>query len=286
MKIEKVGVIGGGIMGSGIVEMVARANCPVLLHEPSPELCELAGLRIERSLHRAVERDKLSDTERQKAWDLIDFSHQLGDMSDRDLVIEAVPEQESLKREIFVRLDDLLRSEEAIMVSNTSSIPITRLAAATRRPSKVVGLHFFNPAPVMGLVEMVTTVLSSPTTEALVEEFAHHTLGKTVIRVKDRAGFVVNRLLVPYMLSAIRMLDSGIANASDIDTAMRMGANHPMGPLKLCDLVGLDTMQGVAEVLFAEHKEPSYAPPPLLTRMVEAGMLGKKSGQGFYSYQS
>lgn len=284
MKIERVGVVGGGQMGSGIAEVAARAGSDVIVQEATAELADAARARIERSLARAVERGKMSETEQAETLGRIRFTTDLGDLADRQLVVEAVTEDEELKKEVFRRLDDLLRDEEAILASNTSSIPITRLAAVTRRPGQVVGLHFFNPVPVMALVELVTTVLSSPDTEARAEEYASHVLGKTVIRAKDRGGFVVNMLLVPYLLGAIRMYEAGVASARDIDTGMKLGANHPMGPLELCDFIGLDTMKLVADVLFDEYKEPLYASPPLLTRMVEAGLLGRKSGRGFYEY--
>ncbi len=207
-----------------------------------------------------------------------DFDRQ----SDRQLIIEAATENEDLKKQIFANLDELA-PEETILASNTSSIPITRLAAATGRADRVVGLHFFNPVPVMALVELVTTVKTDEATSSTVRSYAED-LGKTVILAKDRAGFVVNMLLIPYMLSAIRMYETGVASAEDIDTGMRLGANHPMGPLQLTDFVGLDTTKFVADVLFEEFKEPLYASPPLLTRMVEAGLHGRKTGQGFYTY--
>ena len=284
MNIERVGIVGGGQMGSGIAEVTARAGSDVVVQEATAELADAARARIERSLTRAVERGKMSEAERAATLGRIRFTTDLGDLADRQLVVEAVTEDEELKKEIFRRLDDLVRDEDAILASNTSSIPITRLAAVTRRPSQVVGLHFFNPVPVMALVELVTTVLSSPDTEARAEEYASHTLGKTVIRAKDRGGFVVNMLLVPYLLGAIRMYEAGVASARDIDTGMKLGANHPTGPLELCDFIGLDTMKLVADVLFDEYKEPLYASPPLLTRMVEAGLLGRKTGRGFYEY--
>ncbi|GIU92265.1 MAG: putative 3-hydroxybutyryl-CoA dehydrogenase [Acidimicrobiia bacterium] len=284
MKIQRIGIVGGGLMGSGIAEVAARAGSDVLLSEPTQELLDKARQRIVASLDRAVERQKLSESDRDAALGRITFTTDLSEFEDRQLVIEAVTEDEDLKKEIFRRLDDILGHEEAILASNTSSIPITRLAAATGRPERVVGMHFFNPVPVMALMELVTTVRSSAEVEAIAEDYAANTLGKTVIRAKDRAGFVVNMLLVPYLLGAIRMYEAGFASARDIDTGMKLGANHPMGPLELCDFIGLDTMKHVADVLFDEYKEPMYASPPLLTRMVEAGMLGRKTGRGFYEY--
>jgi len=282
MSIERVGVIGGGLMGSGIAEVCARAGSDVIIHEIHAEAAEAARTRIELSLERAVERGKLESAERDSVLGSINISTDLSDQGDRQLVIEAATEDEGLKKQIFADLDTVV-PPEAILASNTSSIPITRIAAATTRPTHVVGLHFFNPVPLMGLVELVTTVMSSPDVETTVQAYAE-SLGKTVIRAKDRAGFIVNMLLVPYLLGAIRMYESGVASREDIDAGMRLGANHPMGPLELSDFVGLDTMKHVADVLFDEFKEPFYASPPLLTRMVEAGLLGRKTGHGFYAY--
>jgi len=282
MAIERVGVIGGGLMGSGIAEVCARAGSRVIVHEIDAAAAESAMGRVESSLERAVDRGKLDGAERDAISSRITLSTDLSQQSDCQLIIEAATENEELKREIFADLDDLAPTD-TILASNTSSIPITRLAAVTGRPEKVVGLHFFNPVPVMALVELVTTVRTSNDTETTVRDYAA-SLGKTVILAKDRAGFVVNMLLVPYMLAAIRMYESGVATAEDIDTGMRLGANHPMGPLELTDFVGLDTTKYVADVLFDEFKEPLYASPPLLTRMVEAGLHGRKTGEGFYQY--
>jgi 3-hydroxybutyryl-CoA dehydrogenase len=282
MAIERVGVIGGGLMGSGIAEVCARAGSDVVVHEIDAGAAEAALSRIETSLGKAVDRGKLEGSERDEIFGRISVATDLGRQSDRDLIIEAATENEELKRAIFGDLDHIA-PEDAILASNTSSIPITRLAAATSRPERVVGLHFFNPVPVMALVELVTTVKTGEQTTSSVRAYAE-SLGKTVILAKDRAGFVVNMLLVPYMLSAIRMFEAGVASAEDIDTGMRLGANHPMGPLELTDFVGLDTTKFVADVLFDEFKEPLYASPPLLTRMVEAGLHGRKTGEGFYKY--
>jgi 3-hydroxybutyryl-CoA dehydrogenase len=282
VTIERVGVIGGGLMGSGIAEVCARAGSEVIVHEIHTEAAEAARARLEGSLDRAMGRGKLEDAERVSALGRITFSTDLSDQADRQLVIEAASEDEELKKQIFADLDTVAPAD-SILASNTSSIPITRIAAATTRPDRVIGLHFFNPVPVMGLVEMVTTVMSSPEVATRAEEYIE-SLGKTVIRAQDRAGFIVNMLLVPYMLGAIRMLEAGVASREDIDAGMRLGANHPMGPLELSDFVGLDTMKHIAEVLFEEFKEPFYASPPLLTRMVEAGLFGRKTGRGFYEY--
>jgi 3-hydroxybutyryl-CoA dehydrogenase len=283
MSIELVGVIGGGLMGSGIAEVCARAGSDVIVHEIHARAAEAAQARIESSLGRAVDKSKLDPTERDTILGRITLSTDLGDQSDRQLVIEAATEDEELKKELFAGLDSVV-APDTILASNTSSIPITRIASATTRPDRVIGLHFFNPVPVMGLVELVTTVMSSPEIEARAGAYAE-SLGKTVIRAKDRAGFIVNMLLVPYMLGAIRMYEAGVATREDIDAGMRLGANHPMGPLELSDFVGLDTMKHVADVLFDEFKEPMYASPPLLTRMVEAGRHGRKTGRGFYDYE-
>ena len=283
MTIERVGVIGGGLMGSGIAEVCARAGSEVVVHEIDAGAAEAALGRVHKSLDRALERGKLDEAARDDIVGRITLSTDLADQADRQLVIEAATENEELKKQIFTDLDNMVSDDDAILASNTSSIPITRLASVTRRPESVVGLHFFNPVPVMALVELVTTVKSSDDTELRARSYAEG-LGKTVIVAKDRAGFVVNMLLVPYMLSAIRMYEAGVASAEDIDIGMRLGANHPMGPLELTDFVGLDTTKFVADVLFDEFKEPLYASPPLLSRMVEAGLHGRKTGEGFYKY--
>jgi len=283
MPIERVGVVGGGLMGSGIAEVCARAGSDVIVHEIDAGAAEAALGRVGRSLDRAVERDKLDAAGKDEILGRIRLSTDLEEQADRQLVIEAVPESESLKKRVFADLDRIVADPDAVLASNTSSIPITRIAAATRRPESVVGLHFFSPVPVMALVELVTTLVSGDEAEDRARAYAEK-MGKTVIRAKDRAGFVVNMLLIPYMMSAVRMLEAGHASAEDIDTAMKLGANHPMGPLELGDFVGLDVAKFVADVLFDEFKDPSYASPPLLTRMVEAGRLGRKTGRGFYDY--
>ena len=284
MSIERVGIVGGGLMGSGIAEVSAKAGMHVLVHEISAEVAERALGRIEKSLGRAVERGKLDEGGREEILGRVNMTTDLEEMTDRQLVVEAATENEELKKEIFGRLDSIVSDPDAILASNTSSIPITRLAASTSRADHVVGMHFFSPVPVMALMELVTTVMSDPGVEDRAQTFAEQ-IGKTVIRAKDRAGFVVNMLLVPYWLSAIRMYEAGVASKEDIDTGMKLGANHPMGPLELADFVGLDVAKFVAEVLFEEYKEPLYSSPPLLTRMVEAGLLGRKTGKGFYTYQ-
>lgn len=284
MTIHRIGIVGGGLMGSGIAEVSAKAGLDVTIREIDDATVAAARSKIEKSTGRAVDKGKLEPEAREEILERITYTTNLADLADRQLVVEAITENEPLKLEIFRTLDDAIEDETAILASNTSSIPITRLAKATGRPESVVGLHFFNPVPVMGLVELISTVLSSPETEARAEKFAIDQLGKTVIHAKDRAGFIVNMLLVPYLLEAIRLYENGVATAEDIDTGMRLGANHPMGPLTLADFVGLDTTKAVADVLYDEFKQPQYAPPPLLVRMVEAGLLGRKSGRGFYEY--
>ena len=283
MESWRVGVIGGGLMGSGIAEVCARAGHEVMIHEIDAAAAEGAMGRVSKSLGRALERGKIEQAEADAVSGRISVSTDLADQADRQIVVEAATENEELKKRLFADLDSVVGDPAAILASNTSSIPITRLAAATKRPDQVVGLHFFNPVPVMALVELITTVRTDPDVAATAREFAEG-LGKTVVKAKDRAGFVVNMLLIPYMLGAIRMLEAGFASREDIDAGMRLGANHPMGPLELTDFVGLDTTKYVADVLFEEFKEPMYASPPLLTRMVEAGLLGRKSGRGFYEH--
>ena len=281
--MKRVGVIGGGLMGSGIAEVCARAGHDVVVHEIDMDTAEAAIERIHASIDRAVDRGKLADGDAETTKARISISTDLNEQADRQIVIEAATENEETKKQLFADLDSVVTDPAAILASNTSSIPITRLAAVTERPEQVIGLHFFNPVPVMALVELITTVRTDPRVAETAQEFAEG-LGKTVVRAKVRAGFVVNMLLIPYMLGAIRMLEAGFASKEDIDAGMRLGANHPMGPLELTDFVGLDTTKYVADVLFDEFKEPLYASPPLLTRMVEAGLLGRKSGRGFYEY--
>ena len=283
--MEKIGIVGCGQMGAGIAEVAAKAGLDVVAREINEDLLTKAQGRIEKSLRRAVEKGKLDEAGLEAALGAITFTTDLDAMSDREIVIEAVPENEELKLEVFRSLDSIA-PDGAVLASNTSSLPITRLSTATQRPENVVGMHFFNPVPIMALVELVTTVLTSDETKTRARAFAEGPLGKSVIEATDRAGFVVNMLLVPYMTEAMRMYEAGFASSEDIDTAMRLGVNHPMGPLELADFIGLDTMKFVADVLFEEFKLPQYAPPPLLIRMVEAGLLGRKTGRGFYDYSS
>jgi len=282
--IKNVGVVGGGQMGAGIAELCAKAGLDVVLHEVTEELAKAAQARVEKSLGRAVERGKLSVEDSTAAMSRLRFVSDLNVMADRDLVIEAIVENEELKKALFEQLDEIVESSDAVLATNTSSIPITRIATATERPESVVGMHFFNPPVVMPLVEVVQGMVTSDAVVAAAGEFANAQLGKTVVVAKDRAGFIVNMLLVPYIIDAIRMYAEGYATKEDIDAGMVNGANYPMGPLTLSDLIGNDTMLFVAEALFEEFREARYAPPPLLKRMVEAGLLGRKSGKGFYEY--
>jgi 3-hydroxybutyryl-CoA dehydrogenase len=282
--IERVGVVGCGLRGSGIAEVCARAGLDVVVRDVDEDALARGRARIEGSLRHAVNREKVSADGAEAALSRLRFTTDMGDLADRQLVVEAVTEAEAAKLEVFSTLDEVVTGDDAILASNTSSIPIMKLAMATRRPEQVVGLHFFNPVPVLNLVELVISLLTSGATAHAAQTFAEHVLDKRVIRSKDRAGFIVNALLIPYLVSAIRMLESCFATAEDIDTGMVLGCNHPMGPLALADFVGLDTTMAAAQSLYDEFKEPLYAPPPLLARMVEAGLLGRKTGRGFYSY--
>jgi 3-hydroxybutyryl-CoA dehydrogenase len=279
-----VGVVGCGLMGSGIAEVFARAGRQVLVHEVDADAAKRGVERIETSLGRAVRSGKLSDQQRDEVLGRVTAGWELEALAEADVVVEAASEDEGLKTQLFTRLDQLLVREDAVLASNTSSIPIMKLGTATQRPEQVVGLHFFNPVPILPLVEVVPSLLTSPQTVQRVQNLAESDLGKTVILSQDRAGFIVNALLVPYLLSAVRMLESGFASAQDIDAGMVRGCAHPMGPLQLSDLIGLDTVQAIAESLYEEFKEPLFSPPPMLLRMVQAGLLGRKSGRGFYNY--
>ena len=284
MTFERIGVVGAGQMGAGIAEVSARAGIHTVVIEATEEAASAGRRRIESSLDKAVQRGKLSVAEQVAMLDNIHVSAKMADMADRQLVIEAIVENENAKTALFRQLDTILEDPAAILASNTSSIPIMKLAMATKRPEQVLGIHFFNPVPVLHLVEIVTSLHTSPETQAAAESYATEQLGKRVINSKDRAGFIVNALLIPYILSAVRMYESGFASKEDIDQGMVTGCAHPMGPLALADLIGLDTTQAVAESLYEEFKEQLYAPPPLLARMVEAGLLGRKTGRGFYDY--
>jgi 3-hydroxybutyryl-CoA dehydrogenase len=283
--MENVGVVGSGIMGAGIAEVAARSGCDVVVREVTPELAEAGRARIAASLERAVTRGKLAAADRDATLGRIRTTTSLGELADRDLVIEAIVEDEATKTALFRELSTVVRPD-CVLASNTSSIPISRLAAAAQGPERVLGMHFFNPVPVLPLVELVPSLRTGQSTVDIARKFAEDRLGKKTVLCKDRAGFVVNALLIPYLLAAIRMVESGVATAEDVDTAMVAGANHPMGPLALTDLIGLDTTAAVAVSMYEEFKEPLYAAPPLLLRMVEAGLLGRKSGRGFFSYGS
>ncbi|MFO6452562.1 MULTISPECIES: 3-hydroxybutyryl-CoA dehydrogenase [unclassified Aeromicrobium] len=282
--MERIGVVGGGLMGSGIAEVNARAGLSVVVVEVTEDAATAAHGRIESSLQRAVDRGKLSETDRDAALDAIHVTTDLNALADRQLVVEAASEKESVKLDLFTRIGQILQDPDAILASNTSSIPIVKLGAASGRADRVMGVHFFNPAPVMKLVELIPSLTTSDKTLDRMRGYVSETLGKQPIDATDRAGFIVNSLLVPYLLSAIRMYEAGYASAKDIDNGMVLGCGHPMGPLALSDLIGLDTIKAIGESMYEEFKEPLYSPPPLLDRMVDAGLLGKKSGQGFYPY--
>ncbi len=282
--ITRVGVLGCGLMGAGIAEVCARAGSDVVVVESGDDAAAAGRVRLLTSLDRAVAGGKLGRADRDAAVGRLRFGADFAAFNDRQLVVEAVPEIPELKLDAFRRIDAAVDAPDAILASNTSSIPISRIAAATTRPGQVVGMHFFNPVPVLDLVELVPSLRTAPDTVERVRGYAAVVLGKKVIMAPDRAGFVVNALLVPYLLSAVRMLEAGFATAEDIDTGMVQGCAHPMGPLRLSDLVGLDTILHVAVSLYEEFKEPHLAPPALLMRMVESGLLGRKSGCGFYEY--
>jgi 3-hydroxybutyryl-CoA dehydrogenase len=277
-----VGVIGGGLMGSGIAEVSARAGHQVIVIESAEPAAAAARTRLEKSLQRAEAKAKIDSAAEVLAR--IQVLTDLDALSGSDIVVEAIVEDEDAKVDLFRRLDAVVTSPEAILASNTSSIPIMKLGVVTQRPTQVVGVHFFNPVPVLQLVELVPSLLTSPDTTARARTWVETSLGKQAIDCQDRAGFVVNALLIPFILSAIRMFESGFASAEDIDRGLVLGAAHPQGPLALADLIGLDTTKAVAESLYEEFKEPLYAAPPLLARMVDAGLLGRKTGRGFYTY--
>jgi len=284
--MDRIGVVGCGLMGSGIAEVTARAGANVLVVEQDAVAMGKGLERIEKSLLRAVTSGKMAEEESRRIRDNLSFTTDFSELEDRELVIEAVAENEEIKLDVFRKIDAAVKDPDAILATNTSSIPIIKLAMATHRPEQVIGMHFSNPVPVLKLVELISSLLTSPETTARARSYATESLSKRVITSPDRAGFVVNALLIPYLLSAIRMLESGFASAEDIDTGMMVGCAHPMGPLALTDLIGLDTTMAVAESLYEEFKEPHLAPPPLLSRMTQAGLMGRKSGQGFFSYKS
>ena len=281
--VRTVAITGCSLTGSGIAETVARAGQTVVFLEASEELVERGRTRIETSTLRAVERGRLETAERDTLLGRISGTTDVHELADVDLVIEAATEDHDTKVGMFRRLDEVTKPD-VILASNTSSIPIADLGAATSRPDKVLGMHFFNPVPVMGLIELVRAITTSEDTVEFGRAYGV-ALGKTTVESRDRAGFIVNALLIPYLNGAIRMLEDGFATREDIDTAIHLGLNHPMGPLQLIDLIGLDTHLFIANVLFEEFKEPTFAPPPLLRRMVTAGRLGRKVGRGFYDYE-
>ncbi|MGW0843494.1 3-hydroxybutyryl-CoA dehydrogenase [Streptomyces sp. NPDC002787] len=284
--IKHVGVVGAGQMGRGITEVCARAGLHVTLCDVTEDRARAGLAGVADSLLKAEKRGALAPEDRAHALAGISVTGDLSRLGGADLVIEAAVEDEQAKTALFRQLGEVVTDPSTVLASNTSSIPIARLAAAAGRPETVVGLHFFNPVPVMPLVEIIPTLHTSKATELRVRAFAGETLGKKTIVTKDRAGFVVNSLLIPYLLAAVRMVGSGMATAEDIDTGMTAGCAHPMGPLRLADLIGLDTVAAIGEALYEEYREPLYAPPPLLRRMVESGLLGRKSGQGFFDYRA
>src|SRR5919106_1166754 len=283
-EVRKVGVIGCGIMGSGIVEVSAKAGAEVTYVEVDDEQVEKGRARIGKSLDRAVERGKLSEDDRGGILSSIHGTADYEDIGDSDLVIEAATEELDTKLEIFKVIDGITR-DDIVLATNTSSLPIVQLGMQTKRPDRVVGMHFFNPPPIMPLLELVRSITTSDETVDFARGMGER-LGKTTVMAKDRAGFIVNYLLTYYLNSAIRMLEEEFATKEDIDTAVKLGLGHPMGPFELLDLIGLDTMMAVAEVLYDEFRDPDVAPPPMARRMVHAGFLGRKSGRGFYEYST
>jgi 3-hydroxybutyryl-CoA dehydrogenase len=282
MEIKEIGVVGCGLMGSGIAEVCARTGYGVVVSEVSEDLLQKGLARIQKSLDRAVGRGKMDEAQAHEALARIQGVTALDQMSGCDLVIEAAIENMAIKKKIFAELDSIA-PPEAILASNTSSLCITEIASATQRAERVLGIHFFNPVPVMPLIEFVRTILTSDETMEAAHQFGA-SLGKTMVTAKDTPGFIVNRLLIPYLLDAIRAYDEGLASREDIDTGIKLGLNHPMGPLTLLDFVGLDTCLFIADAMYEEYKDHRYAAPPLLRRMVLAGRLGRKSGRGFYDY--
>ncbi|WP_166971701.1 3-hydroxybutyryl-CoA dehydrogenase [Brevibacterium atlanticum] len=284
MTIQRTAVIGSGLMGAGIAEVLAKSGLDVIVREINDEASAAGRARIEKSLGRAVEKGKLDADARDTALSNLRFSTDIADLADRQLVIEAASENEDIKKSIFSELDGVVTDPEAILASNTSSMPIIRFAQSTSRPERVLGIHFFNPAPVQPLVEIVSSVLTAEEVRSTVTDFVSDVLGKKPVQAEDRPGFIVNALLIPYLCSAIRMLESGFATKEDIDTGMVNGCAHPMGPIKLADLVGLDTCLFAAQSMYEETGDLATKPPVLLSRMVDAGLLGVKSGRGFYEY--
>lgn len=284
MEITKAGVIGSGLMGSGIAEVLARSGLDVVVRDISDDAVAAGRERIEKSFAKGVARGKMTQDDAQTALERLTFTTDMSAMADRQLVIEAASENEDIKKSIFAELDEIVADENAILASNTSSMPIVRFAQVTKRPERVLGLHFFNPAPVQPLVEIISSVLTDAAVADEIEKFATDVLGKKPIRSDDRPGFIVNALLIPYLFAAIRMYEAGHATKEDIDNGMMNGAAHPMGPLTLADLIGLDTCLYVGQSIYEETGAAADKPPVLLSRMVDGGLLGRKSGRGFYDY--
>jgi 3-hydroxybutyryl-CoA dehydrogenase len=284
--IERVGIVGCGQMGLGVAEVCARAGLDVVATDRAGEALDRSATRLEGSLAKAVRAGKLEPDAAEAARDRVRWSDDLASLADRQLVVEAATEELEVKTTVFAELDRVVADDDAVLATNTSSIPIMKLAMATRRPEHVVGIHFFNPVPVLPLVEIVTSLLTGDEISERAAAFAEEQLDKRVIRSQDRAGFIVNALLIPYLLSAIRMYESGFASRDDIDQGMVLGCAHPLGPLALADLIGLDTVAAVAVSLYEEFKGAHNSPPPILARMVEAGLLGRKAGRGFYEYRT
>jgi 3-hydroxybutyryl-CoA dehydrogenase len=283
-KIKKVGVLGGGLMGSGIAQVSAAAGFPTTVREVSEDLCAKSRQSIEKTLAKGIERGKVTGEQRDSTLANLRFVTRIEELADSDLFIEAVVEELDVKNSLWSQLDRIAQPD-AIFASNTSSLTIIAMATASGRPDRMLGLHFFNPVPLMKLVEVVRTITTSEETEQRAMDFVK-ALGKEPIRAKDSSGFIVNLLLIPYMIDAINAVEANVASVEDIDKGMQLGAGHPMGPFTLLDFVGLDTVYKIAEIMFEEYRDRRYAPPPLLKRMVLAGMLGKKSGKGFYDYSS
>ncbi|MCW3022084.1 MAG: 3-hydroxybutyryl-CoA dehydrogenase [Conexibacter sp.] len=281
--IGMLGVVGAGFMGTGIAETAARAGVEVTVYEPEQAPLDRSRAQLSASTQTAVDRGKSSVADREALLERVRWTSDLDGLADAPLVIEAVVEDQDVKMDVFRRLDGVVRAD-ALLASNTSSIPIAELASATTRPESVLGIHFFSPVPVMRLVEVVEALRTSASTMEAAHAFVER-LGKRPIRTKDRAGFIVNMLLIPYLTAAVRMFEEGFASAEDIDAGMHLGCAHPMGPLQLCDFIGLDVMYAICRSLHDEFNRAEYAPPPLLKRMVASGMLGRKSGRGFYDYE-
>jgi 3-hydroxybutyryl-CoA dehydrogenase len=281
--VDVVGVVGAGFMGSGIAEAAARGGFRVVVHEPDAAPLKRSRERVDASVARAVSGGKLAEEDAGALVDRITWTSSIDEVAPARVVVEAVFEDPAVKGPLFQRLDDML-DDGAVLASNTSSIPIAQIASWTRRPERVLGMHFFSPVPVMKLVEIVVGLDTAPETVEQAESFAK-AIGKHPIRTKDRSGFIVNMLLVPYLMAAVRMYEEGFASREDIDAGMQLGARHPMGPLTLCDFIGLDVLYAVCDSLYEEFKRPEYAPPPLLKRMVVSGHHGRKTGRGFYEYE-